>query len=150
MPEIPKNHWYHDPRARRAERWISAFFILLGLAAAAGARYGYEHAFQAPACFDYARQQGLAEIEQLRFQDVMIANKQRGHSCIFRHPQREAPVVLRFDDGDVPRGRDAGEIATMILSFALVAGIGVWRWDRWLKRHGYTRLGGFRPGDPEG
>jgi hypothetical protein len=148
MPKIPPNHWYHDPRARRVERWISTLFVLLGLAAAAGAKYAYEQAFQAPACFDYARRKGLAEMDQLRFRDVVIANKTRQHSCIFRHAQREAPVVLRFDDADVPRGRDAGEIAVMILSFALVAGLGVWRWGRWLQRHGYTRLGGFRPAAP--
>ena len=140
--------WHHDPRARRAQMWISTFFILLGLAAATGARYAYQHAVQAPLCYEYARKQQLADVDQLRFREAGIAGRRREHDCVFHHAQRDVPVVLRFDDADVPRGLDAGEIAAMIGAFLLFSGIGVWWWECWLKRNGFTLPGGFRPADP--
>jgi hypothetical protein len=118
-----------------APRHIGMLFIMLGLAAAGGAHYGYQQLVQAPACYEYARKKNLRDLDDLTFSSARIATKERRHVCYFYTPGGNAPVVLEFNPADIPSGRDAGEIAVTIGAFALFAGFGTWLAYRRARRH---------------
>lgn len=147
MPDAV-THWMKDARARRVQSRISIAFIFLGLAAAAGTQYAYNRLIQAPVCYEYARRKNLPELEHLRFSGVRIASKQRMHTCYFADERLSAPVALHFDRADIPNARDGFQIAAAIAAFVLSVLLGRVIWRRWLRRNGFTVLGGFRPADP--
>jgi hypothetical protein len=135
--------WTQEPRAKRVQARLSITFMFVGLAAAAGAQYAYRQAFQAPACYDYARKKNLPDLKHLRFTDVRPASKERLHVCYFQNERAGAPVALHFDRADIPTARDAGQLITLIAAFVLSVLVGWWRWRRRLD--GCTLPGGFRP-----
>ncbi len=94
----------------------------------------YTQQFQAPVCYDYARQKALPDLEYLEFSDVVIATGQfHGHVCQFTDRRTGFPVELQFDVADVPYRLDT----LHVLSMVALAGCGwalAWGIVSWLAR----------------
>jgi hypothetical protein len=123
-------------RAQLLLTLFNAFWIVIGLCVVTLAQAAYVNWNQAPQCFDYAEQKALPDREYLQFKDVTIAsNKFRGHVCNFVDTRTGFPVLLEFDEGDVPYSGDTMQVMCMVVPFIGVGIIASIVYDRYVKRY---------------
>jgi hypothetical protein len=95
----------------------------------------FEQWVQQPRCFDYARTKAVPDIEQLRFDGVGIASNQyRGHHCNFTDIRTQMPVLVRFDEADVPTGLDTLQVCCMIVPLIICGLIASVFWERYYRQ----------------
>lgn len=115
---------------------INTTFIIAGLTGIIPAKLAYERWYQAPLCFDYAETKGVPDLEHLRFAGVGIAsNRYPGHHCNFIDSRTETPVLVRFDDEDVPAYLDTLQVCVMIMPVIISGLVASVIWSRYYRRY---------------
>lgn len=95
---------------------FSPFIIGLALVLAMLCANLYVNLVQKQACFEYARQKGLADMDYLEFTDVTIATNQfHGHICNFTDTRTGYPISLRFAEEDIPYFADTMQVMSMVI-----------------------------------
>lgn len=122
-------------RAQMILIFISTVAILIGLVGVVLAKAAFEQWVQQPRCFDYARAKGVTDIEHLRFDGVGIAsNRYRSHHCNFTDTRTNTPVLVRFEDADVPTGLDSLQVCCMIVPLIICGLIASVFWERYYRQ----------------
>lgn len=113
--------------------------IVAGLAAATIGSSLFQSQIQAPHCYEYARSKALPDLESLEFSGVTIAtNRFRGHVCQFTDTRTGGPVILTFDEADIPYGQDTLQVVCMVVPFLCVGAVGSALWSLMAARAGAT------------
>jgi hypothetical protein len=111
--------------------FISTLVIVVGLVGVALAKIAFEQWYQRPRCFDYARSEGIADIEYLRFEGVTIAtNQYRGHDCTFIDIRTNTPVLVRFEAKAMPVSLDMVQVCVMVTPVLSCGLIGSVFWEK--------------------
>jgi hypothetical protein len=123
-------------RSQLALLFINTVFIVVALLGVTFAKVTYEAWYQQPLCFEYARVKGVPDIEHLRFKGVVIASGQYpDHHCNFIDTRTNTPVLLYFDEADVPNGLDTLQVCVMIIPVILCGLVASIFWERYRQRH---------------
>lgn len=97
---------------------ITVLCIIISLAAATFAQQMFISMVQAPACFAYARQNNLADVDNLQLREVSISSgRNPHHACIFTHVSTGQQVILEYAREDVPATTDNLQVMSMVVSF---------------------------------
>jgi hypothetical protein len=129
-----------DAPARRRMVLATVAALLVGFAAVTAWWWGYNRLVQYPACYAYAEEQGIGDAESLRVTDVRIATwDDAQHYCEFVDRRTGRPLRLDFAEEDIPRGRDYGQLASMIALAVLVIGVVSTRGARYVVDPRYAR-----------
>lgn len=99
--------------------------MVLGLFSAWAAQEFYVQRIQRDQCYAYAHLKQIPEINSLEFSQVVIATNQfRGHTCVFSDKRTNTPIVLEFDDTDIPWFTDTFQVLCMIGAFLCIGASG--------------------------
>lgn len=123
-------------RAQIVLLFINCTFITAGLIGATFAKIAYEQWYQQPLCFRTAHAQNVPGVEYLRFEGVTIAtNQYQGHSCTFIDTRTGVPVLVHFNEADIPLSLDTLQVCFMIMPVIISGLIGTVFWERYYRRY---------------
>jgi hypothetical protein len=115
--------------------FINCTFIMAALIGVTFAKTTYERWYQQPLCFREARAQAVPDLEYLHFEQVTIATDQyHGHDCSFIDTRTGAPVLVRFEEADIPISLDTLQVCFMIMPVIISGLIATLFWERYYRR----------------